>query len=236
MKVANIFLILLRILSLSSFLFIPVFIFAQESNLKALEDWQLAKNSDGVKVYVRRIEAEPGRVERQLKAEMTMNASLSAAVATLRDDKELTHWINRAVESFNFNIKDNHFWNNYIQFQIPWPLNNQDVITKNYLSQDSLTRIVTLTIYADNDKLPVRDHVDRIPSFEGSWTIKPVGNGKISLAYTIYAGQKPWLPWWVISAFVEYGVWKTLIDMRTVIRDKYTRGVTLDYIRPGEDH
>lgn len=219
------------LLSLAIVLGIATSVLAQESDLKPLGDWQQAKNSNGVTVYVRKIEAEPGRVEHQLKAEMEMTASLSAAVATLRDEKNLTSWINRAVECYNFNIRDNHYWNNYIQFHIPWPLNNQDVVTGNILSQDSVTRKVTLHIYDDNSKLPPRNHVDRIPSFEGSWTITPRENGKIFLSYTIYAGQKPWLPWWAISVFVEYGVWKTLIDMRDVIEEKYEANVHLNYIR-----
>ena len=59
-----------RILVIPVFLFIwtgiVTSLYAQESNLKALSEWQQAKNSDGVIVYVRKIEAEPGRVERQL--------------------------------------------------------------------------------------------------------------------------------------------------------------------------
>ncbi len=198
--------------------------------LKPLEDWQLAKNNDSIRVYVRRIQADSSRVEHQLRVVMDMHADLWAVVATLRDQKHLKDWINRAVECYNFDIIDDFHWHNYIEFNIPWPLNNQDIVTKNTMHQDSVTKIVRLEIVDDNNKLPPRKGVDRIPSFEGTWTITPIKGGRVHMEYTVYAGQKPWLPWWVISPFVEYGVWKTLHDMRDRVAEKYKSGVRVSYI------
>jgi hypothetical protein len=193
-------------------------------------DWELVKDNKGVQVYVRWKEVEPGRDGRQLKCEMILPTSLSAVVATIKDEKEIFRWGNRLITYYNFNITSDYEWNAYSEFQITWPLDNEDLVTRNHLSQDRTTRAILLELKDDSGKVPLKKDVERIPLFEGSWEIIPVEKGRVKIVYKIFTGQKPFLPRWIIDPVIQNGLWKTLFDMQTVILEKNNSGIRLDYI------
>ncbi|HLF33713.1 MAG TPA: hypothetical protein VI583_05730, partial [Cyclobacteriaceae bacterium] len=118
----------------------------------------------------------------------------------------------------------------YTEFSVPWPLNNQDLVTRNSLIQDKNSKTVGIRIENTPGKIPVRKHVDRLPYFEGSWEIVPREDGEVIVIYKIFTGQKPWLPRWIVDPIIEYGLWQTLIDMRKEIMEKNGLSTRLEYI------
>ncbi|HLF33253.1 MAG TPA: hypothetical protein VI583_03380, partial [Cyclobacteriaceae bacterium] len=136
-------------------------------SLEVHDDWRLEKDDDGVRVYVRWKKNEEGIKTRQLRVEMIVQSSISAVVAVVKDDKYAEEWINRAEEFYNFDIRDDHHWYSYTEFDVPWPLNNQDLVTSNNLIQDKDSKSVNIEIRNDPQKIPVKKHIDRMPGFEG---------------------------------------------------------------------
>ena len=193
--------------------------------------WLIERDEDQVRVYDRWMNNGQGKTSRQLRVEMKVMASLASVVATLKDDRDATKWINRAMVCYNFSIRDEYNWCNYLELNIPWPLNDQDLVTRVHLTQDPVSGMVRLEIKNDNNLIPLKDGIDRMPFFEGSWEIRPMGNGTVLVSYYLYTGQKQWLPRWIIDPVINYGVWKTLIDMRNVIQEKNKTGVKLNYIK-----
>jgi hypothetical protein len=205
--------------------------YAQEAdNLEVHDDWRIKKDDDGVRVYVRWKESPAGIKSRQLRVEMSIRSTISAVVSVVKDEKRAPEWINRVKTYYNFDISDDRNWHSYTEFSVPWPLNNQDLVTRNSLVQDKNSKTVGIKIQNAPGKIPVKKHVDRMPHFEGSWEIVPRENGELMVTYKIFTGQKPWLPRWIVDPIIEYGLWKTLIDMRDEIMGKNGLSTRLEYI------
>lgn len=194
------------------------------------EEWRLKKEKEGIQIYTRWIEAEEGRKARQMHATMKVKASLHAAVISILDDGEVRAWLNRAKEYYHFDQKDDFHWYAYTQFSIPWPLDNQDLITFNTLSQDQQTKKILVTLEGRPDARDEEKGVQRIPHFDGSWEFTPMQDGTILVDYFIFTRTKPVLPRWIIDPIVEYGLWSTFSEMQKVILANEDHKLKLSFI------
>jgi hypothetical protein len=194
-------------------------------------EWSASLSKDGINTYVRWVTNTSGDQLRQRRVEMVVNSSLSAIVATIKDDTEVKSWMNRVEKYYSFNIKNNYQWSNYTQFAIPWPLKNQEMVTDNLLMQDEDSRIVHIEIQGDPAMIPASGKVERIDNFMGSWDLIPLDNGEVKIEYTLFSGKRAWLPVWIIDPIIESGLCSTFDEMRKVIHDKNEARVNLDYIK-----
>jgi len=194
-------------------------VFSQSDDYEVVEhdDWVLKKDKGGIQVYTRWIEAEDNRKARQLHAVMFVDASLSSSIKALEDPEQVIVWLNRTKEYEVFNFIDETNWCAYTRFNIPWPLDDQDLITRNIVSSDSLKKIVHVELTASPELLPEKKNVQRMKHFDGSWDFKDLGNGKTQIDYFIFTKTKPFLPRWIIDPIVENGFWTTFNDLRKVI-------------------
>lgn len=202
----------------------------KEKELEVYEEWRLKKEKDGIQIYTRWIEAEEGRKARQMHAIMKVKASLNAAVISILDDSEVRSWLNRAKEYYHFDKKDEFHWYAYTQFSIPWPLDNQDLITFNTLEQDEITKKILVTLEGRPDYRDEEKGVQRIPHFDGSWEFTPMPDGNIQIDYYIFTRSKPVLPRWIIDPIVEYGLWSTFSEMQKVILANEDSKLKLSFI------
>ncbi|MBR9998126.1 MAG: hypothetical protein KFF73_04105 [Cyclobacteriaceae bacterium] len=194
------------------------------------DEWRLKRDKDGIRIYTRWIEAEEGRKARQMHAVMQVEASLDASVLALTDEKQVKIWLNRVKEYDHFDEKDKYHWYAYTQFRIPWPLNNQDLITFNTLQQDRETSAVQIKLEGRPDDRPEENGVQRIPHFDGAWHFTPLADGRVQIEYYIFTKSKPVMPRWIIDPIVESGLWSTFADMQRVILENEANNVKLTFL------
>jgi hypothetical protein len=202
----------------------------KKEELEVYEDWRLKKEKDGIQIYTRWIEAGEGRKARQMHAIMKVKASLNAAVMSITDDSQVKSWLNRAKEYYHFDKQDDFHWYAYTQFSIPWPLDNQDLITFNTLVQDQKTKKIHVSLEGKPDYIEEEKGVQRIPHFDGSWEFTPLPDGSLQIEYYIFTKTKPVLPRWIIDPIVEYGLWSTFSEMQQVILSNEDSELKLSFI------
>ena len=197
--------------------FIPL-VSAQQTteDLEVYEDWRLRKEKDGIQIYTRWVQADDDRKARQMHAVMQVDASLGAVVQALADEEQVPEWLNRVDDYYHFSPSGRSDWYAYAKFDIPWPMKDQDLITRNLLSSNAESGQVHVEIQGVSDYIPEEKDIDRIPHFEGSWDFTPLANGTIQVDYYLFVKSKPVLPRWMIDPIVEYGMWRTFSDFREV--------------------
>ncbi|HLF33715.1 MAG TPA: hypothetical protein VI583_05740 [Cyclobacteriaceae bacterium] len=230
-KIKSIFYSPLFILFLApAFLSIPSF--SQENNITEVNDsWILARDEERVRILEQWFGIGNNHFARRVRAEMEVESSLSAVIATIKDDHDQGKWMNRAEKYYIFNVKNEYHWSNYILFDVPWPFHNQDLVTTSVLSQDPVSGEINIEIRGDNLLIPRQENIDRIGHFEGSWKIIPLNHDRIKIVYTVFTGQKSRLPREVVTPIINYGFWKTFCEMRKIIDYKNKARVELNYIR-----
>ena len=201
-----------------------------EEELEVYDEWRIKKDKEGIQIYTRWIKAEEGRKARQMHAVMQVKASLDATVMAITEDEQVKKWLSRVKDYYHFDNQDNYHWYAYTQFKIPWPLDNQDLITYNTLQQDQETKKIHVILDGKPDYKPQEKGVQRIAHFDGSWDFTPLDNGFIQVDYYIFTKTKPVLPRWIIDPIVEYGLWSTFYEMKKIILQNDARKVKLSFI------
>lgn len=224
-----------RILSFQLLLYIvfliPCVLVAQDEVPSYVHtEWKLQKENHGVQIYARWKEYQD-TYARQLKVRMEVDASMDAVVATILDDKIADKWMKRVSEFYHFDQADHYNWYTYSLIDLPWPLDDQDMITKNTLTIDENRDEILINLEATPDYLDKIEKANRILFFEGSWLIQKLKEKDASyLEYHLFAQPNKLLPRWILDPIVESGLLSTMKDMRELVISKHKNGVRLSFL------
>src|ERR1700754_4209180 len=142
-----------------SFLFLLTLIIA-----KADEPWALSTNKEGIKVYTRHV---PDSKIKAIKVECILNATPAQLVAVLLDIKGSMDWVYH-TKSVNVikQVSPSELYY-YSEVTIPWPVHNRDFIAHIKVTQDPVTKVITVDAPCISDMVPVKDGIVRIENSVG---------------------------------------------------------------------
>lgn len=186
------------------------------------DDWKLVREREGIKIYVRWVDVDGTKKVRQMRGEMTTNASTDDMLYMLRDDQEGTKWVNRTVEFYHFDRENEATWHTFSELGIPWPFSNRDLVTKNNLHACADRSAFRIDIHAVPDYVPQRQDAVRILHFEGNWTVESLPENRISVAYEIVTKSDSFLPRSITDPIIEKGFWTTLNKLRLLAEERGT--------------
>jgi hypothetical protein len=148
----------------------------------------------------------------------------------LYDSEGATEWINRMKIFKDLKVINDTVWYTYSEVEIPFPFKNKDFITKNVISQDKKTKIVTIAIKSVPDFIPEKEGKSRIRKSEGFWQFKPVGLGKTEITYTFYAEQDGSLPAWLVNPIVVNSVYDTMLGLQKMYGKKQYQEAKMSFV------
>ncbi|MGK7395605.1 MAG: hypothetical protein ACNS62_13590 [Candidatus Cyclobacteriaceae bacterium M3_2C_046] len=203
---------------------------AQQDDLEIHDEWRLGKEKEGIKIFTRWLPAEGDRKARQLKCETEVKSNLDKIISLIKNDKIAIEWVERAEEFKNINMKDEFHWHTYSRLNIPWPFNDQDMITENKLVQDPKSRKVIIELVAQPQFLEEKKGVNRVQHFEGAWVLTPINQHNTRIEYYMYTKTEPLIPRFITDPIVQQSLWKTFNNLRELLQSESII-VSLDYIR-----
>lgn len=163
------------------------------------QEWSLAKNKNGVKVYTRKIE---GWGIKEYKVNMTVKASLKKIVEALRDGPGRYEWLHnvmevRILESTNSAVTV------YNKVDAPWPVADRDNITRFSFSYPSEKTVrVDMKLFKTHSKAPVYNGIVRVERLKGYWLLKDKGNGYVEMMQQCAAEPGGSIPDWLANSAV----------------------------------
>lgn len=179
------------------------------------DDWTLAKEADGIKVYLRQ---RPDSALDEFRGEITLNASTRHIVQVLRDANAFRQWMPDVVVSALLKSTQTEQYH-YLENRTPWPITNRDgVYHFSYSQPNGEPEGTTLIkVEACPDCLPQRSGKVRIPQADGQWLIKPVQKG-VQVTYQMHAAPGGSLPDWLANQAVVDTPYNTLKALRTYLQ------------------
>lgn len=202
----------------------PLLLLLFTHSLKAQSDWQLAREQDGIRLYVRWVDAGGSRKVRQMRAEMQVNATVGDMLTLLRDDENGVDWVNRAAEFYHFDRHGDALWHTYTELSIPWPFSNRDMVTRNVLLIDPQTGGFRIDLRGAADHLPPQRDAIRILHFEGAWEVTPSGTEQSRVSYEIVTKSDSFLPRSITDPIVEKGFISTMANLRALATNRGSQG------------
>ncbi|WP_321820668.1 MULTISPECIES: START domain-containing protein [unclassified Burkholderia] len=173
----------------------------------AQDGWSLARQADGIRVYVRNVDGSPLR---EFRGEVQIRATPDDVVKVLRDADAYRQWMPDVAASELLKATDTEQFH-YLDNKAPWPVSNRDGIY-HFTYTKAGDGAVTVRVEAVPDYLPLREGKVRIPQAKGQWKLVPDAEG-VKVTYQMHASPGGAIPDWLANRTVvdtPYGTLKAL--------------------------
>lgn len=180
------------------------------------QDFILIKKDNNISIYEKWIKVDDSRYARQLKVEFMVNASVEKIISVIRDDTNTTQWMKSAKNYYNLKKLDKNNWYSYVEFSVPWPLNNQDCIIK-YEILPAVTDKIEIRLTGLPYYLQQYKNIERIMHMEGKWILFSQGVKGTKIEYYSFSNQKPKYPRWVIAPIMQNNLMASMSAFRDLV-------------------
>jgi hypothetical protein len=193
-----------------------------------LNTWELKKEQSGISVFTRNIESSSFK---ELRSSVTIKTSLSSIVALLNDWESYPKWVYRCGKSSTLKTISENEVIHYQTVIAPWPVDSRDFVVDVKLTQDPLTKIITIVSVPYPDFIPKTEDMVRIRDFRASWTLIPMKDGFVEVNYQLLVDPGGYVPAWLVNLAVVDGPYETKLNLKNwVMKDKYQKAV-ISYIK-----
>ncbi len=174
----------------------------------------LVKKAKGIELYERWLEIAVDHFVREVKVIYVINASIESAAELIKNEEKATQW-NKAASMYKIISNTNNDWVSYIQYDLPWPMDNQDCVLQYTASSDEDKHIINFRSI-DHEIFPTSKNVTRIEDITGRWIFRPTETGTV-VEYSITTTPSPTLPRWVTDPLVRSNLIDTMDEFRNIL-------------------
>ena len=190
------------------------------------DGWRLYDTKDGIRVYIR-----PSLQDSSIKeyrAETTLDADVPTVVNVIRSLDRQPEWVfrlesARLLERVTDNVVLIH--SKYrIEEQLFGLPKHRDVIIRSVLSENLATGEVRFDAQVVKHPLPVDEGYERISQGRASWSLCPVGGGKVQVVTQAYMQLGGLLSYLDFDALVAEGPIHTLNGLKEEVAAELSNG------------
>ena len=204
------------------------FIIASSGFAQKADGWKLARNQEGVKIYLRSVK---GLGIKEVLGLTQVSSTLSALVSMVKDPENHHAWIYANKEARFLKTISDYEWIYYNISEAPWPVRNRDLITHVKLEQNPDTYVVKIESEGWPDYIPANKNLVRIARLKSLWVFTPKSTGIIDIRFELSIDLGGEIPAWLVNFAIDKGPFNTILNLAAVVRtDKY-RGKILPYIK-----
>lgn len=189
--------------------------------------WTLKKEKKDLKVYVRNNPASPIK---ELKMKFTLKASMSAIVLLLQDVAAIPDWVYKCPEAYHLEKTSTFEEVYYNKIDFPWPLDDRDLIVRNRMVQDPVTKMIRSESFNEPAFIPKKDGLVRIPKLHLWWEFTPKENGMVAVEYFLSSDPGGMIPAWMINLAIDQGPTQTIKALKKILKEPKYRDAKLDFI------
>jgi hypothetical protein len=177
-------------------------------------DYTLIRTEKNIALSSREIQLPANYSVRELRAEFMVAGNSATLLQVLSDEKFSLQWMKGVREFSIVSRKNENEWLAYVQYQIPWPLRNQDCVIRYKCKSIENGNGFILDINSIADYLPVRPGIGRITHMSSRWIIIQCNTNMCRVEYSVYSEQKPKYPRWAIDPVIQNNLISTLTSLR----------------------
>ena len=165
-----------------------------------------------------------------VKTETQIETSLTALVKLVMDADASTEWVDRCVASDIYDRISNTEYYQYFISKPPWPLKKRDFLLRVKVSQDEQLK-VSISAEAANNIYPVQENIVRITQTDSLWEFVPLNHKQVRVINYAYVEPAGGVPKWLVNSSIGSTPFKTLRNMRNIIKKKRYDNNPLPFIK-----
>ena len=189
-------------------------IFLASTNIYTQTKWDLAKNEDGIKVYLRE---EQGTEYKAFKANMMVSSSIGEMMPILKDIENYNKWFAYTETSHLIKIENGRQYN-YVETKFPWPYKNRDMVYEMDIQQIDES-IVKVSIIGIPDFINEKEGIVRMQKAGGYILLKALED-KTEIIYYFHSEPGNSIPAWVANISIIELPFITLSGLRDILQNK----------------
>lgn len=174
------------------------------------EDWQLARDEDGIRVYLTEV---PGSSYKAYRGETLIQADVARIRQLQEDVQGACAWIHQCKTQELLRQEGSKSWTRTV-FSMPWPVTARESLIEVTAEEegDSLVR----RLKGVPDLLPEEKGYVRVASVEGYWRLEPQDGGQVKVTYQLHNEPGGSVPSWLANKFVVDAPFNTLKGLRAL--------------------
>lgn len=194
------------------------------------ERWELATDSDGIRVWTREI---PGSPLRAFKATMVVRSTLAGLVNVIQDTDNAPRWVYRTDRILLLKRDDSRgTFVIRVETDFPWPLTDRDVVVAGLVTQDERSGTVTIQSRSvSGPEYPLNPSFVRMPDMEGTWVFRPLGNEMVEVTMVGRADPSGAIPPGIVNLIIDVTPFRTMQGLRRLLPDLRYQKALLPQIR-----
>ena len=168
------------------------------------EDWQVAKDQDGIKVSLSEV---AGSKYKAYRGVTTIKASMAKVRGLQEDVAGACAWIHECKAQKVLKHEGDQSWT-YTQFNTPWPVTARDSVL-HITTSEAADGSVTRKLEGVPNYIPEEKGFVRVAQVEGFWKLVPKGD-LIEVTYQVHTEPGGSVPSWLANKFVVDAPFNTL--------------------------
>jgi hypothetical protein len=190
-------------------------------------NWQLAKEQDGIKVFLKNAE---GSGIKMLRVECELAARQEAVLALLLDIPASEKWIPQ-TKTWRYlrrpSLTECYY---YSELSIPWPVSNRDYVVHLKAWQHPVTKVITVDADVIDGEVPEIEGIVRVHVSTVKWILYSTQTGHTKLVYQLFTDPGGNLPSWVVNYFAKQAAIDIVKKMRELVQQPPYRDASLPFI------
>ena len=180
-------------------------------SLKAQDTCELKREEDNIRIYSCRI---PGSALNAIRVEFEMNSTIERYKSVVFDIDNYRSWRYRETDQRILKRISNTELIYYARITAPFPVSDRDMVSDLSMSQDSVTKTLTVIVKSIPDYLPAVSNVVRVPKSISVMKLTPIGVSRLKASCRIEADPGGQIPAWVINSFSTQAPYETFKNLR----------------------
>jgi len=181
------------------------------SSALAADDWDLAYDREGIRVYLSGVSGSPYQ---QFRGVSTMKASVRTLTDLQENLRVACKWLYACEQMRLLEVNGADTWV-YLTTNLPWPTMPRDIVLKvttERLDDGTLVRHLS----AEPGRIPTVEGLIRVSHLSGEWRMRPLDERNTEVTYQLQADPAGDVPGWLANRFVVDAPVVTLRTLRAV--------------------
>ena len=157
-------------------------------------EWDLRKNQDSIKVYIRNIDNNT----KEYLAETIINSEIEKIYNTIIDFDNSYKWMYK-LNSSKILEKTDTLMYVYFVVDMNWPLKNRDLVSDAVITKKNDEIIIEMNSYPD--RIPSNEKLIRIKESRSVWNLKRIDKGRTKVSLQSYAVVEG-IPTFIMDLFI----------------------------------
>ena len=206
--------------------FLLIIICSARFHVQCQPNWQLAKEQDGIKVFLKNAE---GSGIKMMRVECDVAARQEALLALLLDIPASEKWIPQ-TKTWRYlrrpSLTECYY---YSELSLPWPVSNRDYVVHLKAWQQPATKVITVDADILAGEVPEIEGIVRVKVSTVKWVLSPTHNGHTKLIYQLFTDPGGSIPSWVVNYFAKQAAFDIVKKMRELVQQPPYRDATLPF-------